>query len=88
MSYEWLRGHHKTDEYAYVAANYKIDDHININLRSQITGYNLLRTERMPFSAHPYGREENSGDYREDHRNLFDNNTDFKSFSIILSKIS
>ncbi|MBK7713558.1 MAG: SusC/RagA family TonB-linked outer membrane protein [Bacteroidales bacterium] len=78
MSYEWLRGHHKTDTYAYVSANYKIDDHININLRSQISTYNLLRTERMPFSAHPYGREENSGDYREDHRNLFDNNTDIQ----------
>jgi TonB-linked SusC/RagA family outer membrane protein len=78
MSYEWLRGHQKTDEYAYVSGNYKVDDHININLRSQITTYNLLRTEKMPFSAHPYGREENSGDYREDHRNLFDNNTDFQ----------
>ena len=78
MSYEWLRGHHKTDTYAYVSANYKIDDHININLRTQISTYNLLRTEKMPFSAHPYGREENSGDYREDHRNLFDNNTDIQ----------
>lgn len=78
MSYEWLRGHHKTDEYAYVSANYKVDDHINVNLRSQVSTYSLLRTEKMPFSAHPYGREENSGDYREDHRNLFDNNTDLQ----------
>jgi TonB-linked SusC/RagA family outer membrane protein len=78
MSYEWLRGHHKTDEYAYVTANYKVDDHINVSLRSQVSTYSLLRTEKMPFSAHPYGREENSGDYREDHRNLFDNNTDLQ----------
>jgi TonB-linked SusC/RagA family outer membrane protein len=78
MSYEWLRGHHKTDEYAYVSANYEVDDHINVNLRSQVSTYSLLRTEKMPFSAHPYGREENSGDYREDHRNLFDNNTDLQ----------
>jgi TonB-linked SusC/RagA family outer membrane protein len=78
MSYEWLRGHHKTDEYAYAALNYKLDDHINVTLRSQISTYSLLRTEKLPFSAHPYGREENSGDYREDHRNLFDNNTDIQ----------
>lgn len=78
MSYEWLRGHHKTDEYAYTALNYKIDDHVNVNLRTQISTYSLLRTERMPFSAHPYGREENLGDYREDRRNLFDNNTDLQ----------
>jgi hypothetical protein len=31
----------------------------------------------MPFSAHPYGREEGRGDYREDKRSLFENNTDF-----------
>lgn len=30
----------------------------------------------MPFSAHPYGREENQGDYIEDKRSLFENNTD------------
>jgi hypothetical protein len=30
----------------------------------------------LPFSAHPYGREGNQGDYREDRRDLFDNNTE------------
>jgi hypothetical protein len=30
----------------------------------------------MPFSAHPYGREEGRGDYREDKRSLFENNTE------------
>ena len=78
MSYEWLRGHHKTDIYGYAAVNYRFDDHINLNLRSQISTYSLLRTEKMPFSAHPYGREENLGDYREDRRNLLDNNTDIQ----------
>ena len=76
MSKEWLRGHYKTDIDAYTSVNYKIDDHINLNLRTQISTYDILRNEKMPFSAHPYGREENSGDYREDRRSLFDNNTD------------
>ena len=78
MSYEWLRGHYKTDIDAYTAANYKIDNHINVNLRTHVSTYDLLRTEKMPFSAHPYGRDENSGDYREDRRSLFDNNTDLQ----------
>jgi hypothetical protein len=30
----------------------------------------------MPFSAHPYSREGAFGDYREDHRDLFENNTE------------
>ncbi len=78
MSYEWLRGHYKTDINSYAAANYKFNDHLNLNLRTQISTYDLLRTEKMPFSAHPYGREQNFGDYREDHRNFFDNNTDLQ----------
>lgn len=78
MSYDWLRGHYKNDIDAYVSANYKLDNHVNVNLRTQVSTYDLLRTEKMPFSAHPYGREENSGDYREDRRSLFDNNTDLQ----------
>jgi TonB-linked SusC/RagA family outer membrane protein len=78
MSYDWLRGHYKTDIDGYAAVNYKLNDHLNLNLRTQISTYDLLRTEKMPFSAHPYGREQNEGDYREDHRSLFDNNTDLQ----------
>lgn len=76
MTNEWLRGYKKNDVYAYFSANYKIDDHLSTTLRSQITTYGLLRTEKLPFSAHPYGRNEGLGDYREDRRNLFENNTE------------
>jgi hypothetical protein len=78
MVNEWLRGHYKTDIYGYISGNYKIDDHLNINLRTQISSYDLLRTEKMPYSAHPYGREQNLGDYREDRRNLFESNSDIQ----------
>ncbi|MGZ3765527.1 MAG: SusC/RagA family TonB-linked outer membrane protein [Mucilaginibacter sp.] len=74
----WTRGHYKNDTYGYVSGNYKIDNHLNVGLKSQIDTYNLLRTEDMPYSAHPYGREGNQGDYREDRRDLFENNTELK----------
>ncbi len=70
----WTRGHYKNDVYGYVDGNYKFDDHINITLKDQISTYNLLHTEDLPWSAHPYGREGNMGDYREDRRDLFENN--------------
>ncbi len=76
MVNEWLRGHYKTDVYGYVSANFKINNHLNVTGRTQVTTYGLLRTEKMPYSAHPYSREGNKGDYREDHRNLFENNTE------------
>ncbi|NOU46111.1 MAG: SusC/RagA family TonB-linked outer membrane protein [Bacteroidales bacterium] len=76
MSYEWLRGHYKTDVYGYLMANYKINNYLNLMARTAITSYDLFRNEKLPFSAHPYGREAGLGDYREDKRSLFDNNTD------------
>ncbi|MFD1469817.1 SusC/RagA family TonB-linked outer membrane protein [Hymenobacter caeli] len=76
MVEKWTRGHYKNDTYAYLTGNYKIDDHISATLRTQVSTYDLLRTEKMPFSAHPYGREGNLGDYREDRRNLFDTNAE------------
>ncbi|HEY4195193.1 MAG TPA: carboxypeptidase-like regulatory domain-containing protein [Mucilaginibacter sp.] len=75
MTEEWTRGHYKNDTYGYISANYKIDNHVNVTLKNQITTYNLLQTEDLPFSAHPYGREGNEGDYREDRRDLFEDNT-------------
>ncbi len=76
MSYEWLRGHHKNDIYGYASLNYKFNNYLELMGRSSISTYDLTRTEKMPFSAHPYGREGGLGDYREDKRSLFENNTE------------
>jgi TonB-linked SusC/RagA family outer membrane protein len=78
MVQDWTRAHYKTDVYGYISSNYKIDDHVNVNLRTQVTTYNLFRNEKMPYSAHPYGREGNQGDYREDRRDLFESNSDLQ----------
>ncbi len=87
MVEKWLRGHYKNDTYGYLTGNYKLNEHLNATLRTQVSTYNLLRTEKMPFSAHPYGREGNMGDYREDRRNLFDNNTEgFLNFNYAVGK--
>jgi hypothetical protein len=64
------------DVYGYLSANYKFNSNLNLTARTSVTSYNLLRTEKMPCSAHPYSREGNMGDYREDRRNLFENNTE------------
>ncbi len=73
---EWLRGHQKSDLNGNVKLSYAINKNFDIFVRSQVTTYDLFRNEKMPFSAHPYGREEGRGDYREDKRSLFENNTD------------
>lgn len=76
QSYEWLRGHYKNDIYGWGAFTYSPNKDFDITLRSNITTYDVLRTEKEPFSAHPYGDEHNHGNYREDRRGLFENNTD------------
>ncbi|MBO9672584.1 MAG: SusC/RagA family TonB-linked outer membrane protein [Sphingobacteriaceae bacterium] len=75
MSYEWLRGHKKNDINGYASLNYNFTKGLDVMLKTQISTYDQLRTEKMPFSAHPYGREEGLGDYREDRRSMFENNT-------------
>ncbi len=74
--HEWLREHRKNDMNGNVKLSYKIGKNWDVFARTQATTYDLFRNEKMPFSAHPYGREENRGDYREDKRALFENNTD------------
>jgi TonB-linked SusC/RagA family outer membrane protein len=76
MSYEWLRGHYKNDLYGYASLSYKILNNLELMGRTSVTTYDLTRNEKMPFSAHPYGREEGRGDYREDKRSMFENNTE------------
>lgn len=89
MSYEWLRGHYKNDVYGTVALTYKANKNIEAIIRGNVSANDVLRNEKMPYSAHPYGRELNRGDYREDRRSLVDNNIEalvkyngqFKDFS-------
>lgn len=79
MAYEWPRGHYKNDIYAYTSLTYKVNKYFDLFARTSATTYDLMRNEKMPFSAHPYGREENKGDYREDKRNLFETNNEFRA---------
>ncbi|MDO7884564.1 SusC/RagA family TonB-linked outer membrane protein [Hymenobacter cheonanensis] len=77
VAYEWLYGHKKTDLYGYGRLSYKLSDHLNLALRSQVTTWNQLRTEKVPYSAITYKTPDlRQGDYREDRRNLLENNTD------------
>ena len=73
----WTRGHYKTDVYGFMSLKWEIAKGLNLVGRTQINSYDILRTEKFPYSATTYGREQAKGDYREDRRNLFENNTDF-----------
>jgi hypothetical protein len=76
LAREWQRGHYKTDIYGYVALKYAITSWLKASVRTQITSWDLFRSEKFPYSADVYGREQKQGDYREDRRSLFENNTD------------
>ncbi|WP_245859921.1 SusC/RagA family TonB-linked outer membrane protein [Spirosoma aerolatum] len=69
----WLRGHYNNNVYGYASLRYQLTDGLQLTAKTQLTTYNLLRTEKFPYSATTYGREEARGDYREDRRALFDN---------------
>lgn len=95
MAKKWLRSHDKLDINGYAKATYKFSNALSLSLRSAVTTWNLLRTEQVPaginlntyLSWYYFGWY---GDYREDRRNLFENNNDltlnydkrFNKFSI------
>ncbi|WP_329959028.1 SusC/RagA family TonB-linked outer membrane protein [Aquirufa ecclesiirivi] len=76
MSYEWLRGHYKNDVVGQAALRYQLADGLEVLGRTQVTTWDMVRTEKFPYSAGSYGRDERRGDYREDRRSLFENNTE------------
>lgn len=78
---KWLRSHDKTDIYGYLKFNYAFSKNLNLSFRSQVTTWNQKRTEQVPASTNlqaytPWWAFGWYGDYREDNRNLFENNTD------------
>ncbi|AYL96158.1 SusC/RagA family TonB-linked outer membrane protein [Mucilaginibacter celer] len=85
---EWLRGHYKTDVYGYLKLTYSFNKDLNLAVRSQVTTWDQLRTEKVPSSTvlnsylAPSGSPFKTwdatytGDFRQDHRNLIENNTD------------
>jgi TonB-linked SusC/RagA family outer membrane protein len=81
MAYQWLRGHYKTDVYGYIKADYSFSKDLVATLRTQFTGYSLERNEKVPAGTIlnqylPWYYWGWYGDYREDRRNLYENNTD------------
>ncbi len=76
MSYEWLRGHYQNNEYGYLSLNYKINKDLDFQIRPSLTTYDMLNSEKLPYSATVYGRDLHQGDYREDRRSLFESNTE------------
>lgn len=82
MAYQWLRGHFKTDVIGYLKADYTITHDLVATLRTQFTGYNVERTEKVPAGTIlnqylPWYYWGWYGDYRVDRRTLLENNTDF-----------
>jgi TonB-linked SusC/RagA family outer membrane protein len=79
---EWLRTHNKTDIYGFARLSYKVNNEINLSVRTQVTTWDQLRAEKVPASTNlntylPWYYFGWYGDYRQDHRNLIENNTDF-----------
>lgn len=76
LSEYWTRGHYKTDIYGFMSLKWQIANGLDVVGRTQVNTYDLMRNEKFPYSATVYGREQAKGDYREDRRQLFENNTD------------
>lgn len=78
---QWLKGRTKQTVYGSLKLSYKFNNDLAISLRSAINTYNEQNTEKVPAGAnlnqylswYTFGWY---GDYRQDDRNLLENNTD------------
>jgi TonB-linked SusC/RagA family outer membrane protein len=78
---KWLRGRNNQSIYGSLAFTYKFNSDFNVKLRSALNTYNDQNTEDVPSSANlnqylPWYYFGWYGDYRQDDRNLLENNTD------------
>jgi TonB-linked SusC/RagA family outer membrane protein len=78
---KWLKGRNKTEVYGSLKLTYKFTDDLNLSLRSALNTYNELNTEDVPAGTNlnqylPWYYFGWYGDYRQDQRNLLENNTD------------
>jgi TonB-linked SusC/RagA family outer membrane protein len=76
MAYEWLREHQKTDTYGFLALSYQANKDLKFQLRSNMTNWSALRTEKLPYSAEHYSVPDRAGNYTEDRRSLLEYKTD------------
>lgn len=76
MAYEWLREHQKTDTYGFLSLSYQANKDLRIQLRSNMTDWSALRTEKLPYSGEHYSVPDRAGNYTEDRRALTESKTD------------
>jgi len=78
---KWLRGRDNQVVNGSLAFTYKFNNDFNAKLRTALDTYNELNTEQVPASTNlneylPWYYFGWYGDYRQDQRNLLENNTD------------
>jgi len=78
---KWLRGRNNEAVYGSLALTYKFTKDLNLKLRTALDNYIDQNTEEVPSSANlnqylPWYYFGWYGDYRQDDRNLLENNTD------------
>ena len=78
---KWLRGRDNQVVNGSLALTYKLTDDLNVKIRTSLDTYNELNTEDVPASTNlneylPWYYFGWYGDYRQDQRNLLENNTD------------
>ncbi len=80
---KWLRSRDNQIFNGSLSLTYKFNNDLNAKLRTGINHYNDLNTEQVPASANlnqylPWYSFGWFGDYRQDQRNLLENNTDIQ----------
>ncbi|MEN5055752.1 SusC/RagA family TonB-linked outer membrane protein [Sphingobacterium kitahiroshimense] len=75
VAYENLRSYHKEDIFGHLLMNYKINDQLTFNLRTNVSSWNRKKTVKYPLSGDFY-EPRRVGGYEETMDNFWENNTE------------
>lgn len=75
VAYENLRGFHKQDVFGHLQMNYKINDQLRFNVRTNVSSWHRKRTIQFPMSGDFY-EPRRVGGYEETVDDFWENNTE------------
>jgi TonB-linked SusC/RagA family outer membrane protein len=77
VAYEYKKPYEKNDVLGFMKLNFKVNDHLDMFVRSHVNTYTTIRETEIPVDVYEYGVSDRGGRYNRGQYNTLVSNTDF-----------
>ncbi|KIO77903.1 hypothetical protein TH53_07100 [Pedobacter lusitanus] len=77
LAYEWRRPYTKNDILGSLKFNYKINNQLDVDIRTNLNTYTLTKDEEIAMDIYDYSIADRGGRYRHNEYTFLESNTDF-----------